>query len=401
MKHQGDPPLCPVSDARETAAPLAPAAGGGSLRGSNVHNRRAEDRHLWEIVAVRDLLWIVGFVLLCWIGYVLSSILTPIFLGLGFAYLFNPLITHMHHHWGIPRLLTISLIIVLLIVLLAATIVWIGPTFSDQFVTLIDKFPDYIRTLATHYHVDIKNLFPELTDVTDTIKKDPMSILGPLFSGTGQAFGLLGTVIGSTLNVTLVLVLVPIFFIMFALDFESFTTRVMTLIPPGSRSRAADILGRMDRAFSGFFRGRLLVGLITAVMYSLGWALSDVPYWALLGIATGLLTIIPYASAIGWPLAVLLKYLDVLASPNGGGWLEIVVWPSITYLAVQFVESWILTPWIQSQSLDLSGTTVLIVVLIGGAIGGFFGLLLSIPIAACIKILLMEYVVPQRAMTEP
>ncbi|MGE0645010.1 MAG: AI-2E family transporter [Nitrospira sp.] len=366
-----------------------------------MRNRRAEDRHLWEIVPVRDLLWILGILLLCWIGYVLSSILTPIFLGLGFAYLFNPLITRMHHQWGIPRLLTISLLIVLLVFLLGLTIIWIGPTFSNQFMTLIDKIPHYIRTLATHYHIDIHTLFPQLADVTDTIKKDPMSILGPLFSGTGQAFGLLGTVIGSTLNVTLVLVLVPIFFIMFALGFESLTTRMMTLIPPTSRPRAADILGRMDRAFSGFFRGRLLVGLITAVMYSLGWAFSDVPYWALLGIATGLLTIIPYASAIGWPLAVLLKYLDVLASSNGGGWLEIVVWPSVTYLAVQFIESWILTPWIQSQSLDLSGTTVLIVVLIGGAVGGFFGLLLSIPIAACLKILLKEFVLPQRAISEP
>lgn len=366
-----------------------------------MRDRRAEDRHLWEIVAIRDLLWVIGVLLLCWIGYVLSSILTPIFLGLGFAYLFNPLITHMHHRWGIPRLLTISLLIVLLVLLLGATIVWIGPTFSNQLMTLIDKIPEYVRTLATHYHVDINNLFPQLTDLTVTIKKDPMSILGPLFSGTGQAFGLLGTVIGSTLNVTLVLVLVPIFFIMFALDFESLTTRMVTLIPPASRAQAVDILERMDRAVSGFFRGRLLVGLITAAMYSFGWALSEVPYWALLGIATGALTIIPYASAIGWPLAVILKYLDVLTSPDGGGWLAIVVWPSVTYLAVQFVESWILTPWIQSQSLNLSGTTVLIVVLIGGAVGGFFGLLLSIPLAACAKILLTEYVLPHRSVTEP
>jgi predicted PurR-regulated permease PerM len=92
----------------------------------------------------------------------------------------------------------------------------------------------------------------------------------------------------------------------------------------------------------------------------------------------------------------------VLASPDSGsGWLAIVVWPSVTYLAVQFVENWILTPWIQSQSLDLSVLTVMIVVLIGGAVGGFFGLLLAIPAAACVKILLEEYVLPDRKYSSP
>ncbi len=365
-------------------------------------DRRAVDRHLWEIVAVRDLLWILGFLLLCWIGYTLMSILTPILLGLGFAYLFNPLITLMHRRWGIPRLLTVGLIIVLLLLLLGATLVWIGPTFSNQLMTLIEKIPEYVTTLTGRYKVDVHSLFPQVSDLAGTITKDPMSILGPLLTGTGQAFGLLGTVIGSTLNVTLVLVLVPIFFILFALNFDRLTSRMMTLIPPAARPRVADVLERMDRAVSGFFRGRFIIGLITAAMYSLGWAFADVPYWALLGIATGILTIIPYASAIGWPLAVLLKYLDVLASPDGGaGWLAIVIWPSVTYLAVQFVESWILTPWIQSQSLDLSVPTVMIVVLIGGAVGGFFGLLLAIPVAASVKILLEEYVLPDRMYSSP
>ncbi len=365
-------------------------------------DRRAVDRHLWEIVAIQDLLWIIGFLVVCWVGYTLSSILTPILLGFGFAYLFNPLVTLMHQRWGVPRLLTISFIIVILLLLVGAMLVWIGPTFSHQLMTLVDRIPRYITTLTTHYKIDLNSLFPQLPDLVGTLKKDPMSILGPLLTGTGQAFGLLGTVIGSTLNITLVVVLVPIFFILFAMNFDRITSRLMTLIPPAARPRATDVLNRIDRAVSGFFQGRLLVGLASAALYSLGWALADVPYWALLGIATGVLTIIPYASAVGWPLAVLLKYLDVLASPNSdAGWLAIVVWPSVIYLAVQFIESWVLTPWIQSQSLDLSVPTVMIVVLIGGAAGGFFGLLLAIPVAAGAKILLEEYVLPERMYSAP
>lgn len=118
-------------------------------------------------------------------------------------------------------------------------------------------------------------------------------------------------------------------------------------------------------------------------------------YWFLLGLITGILTIIPYASLIGWPLAVLLKYLDALSANSGGiDLMTIVVWPSLAYLIVQFIESWLLTPWVQSQSMEMNAVTVLIVVFIGGALGGFYGLLLAIPVAACIKILLQELALP-------
>ena len=149
----------------------------------------------------------------------------------------------------------------------------------------------------------------------------------------------------------------------------------------------------MDHAVSGFSSGRFLIGLLTAGMYPGGWALADVPYWFLLGVVTGFLTVVPYLSAIGWPLAVLLKYLDVITGDTASfGWLPVVVWPSLVYLMVQFVESWILTPLVQSRSMEMSAITVLIIVFIGGAVGGLYGLLLPIPIAACIKILIQELV---------
>jgi predicted PurR-regulated permease PerM len=127
-----------------------------------------------------------------------------------------------------------------------------------------------------------------------------------------------------------------------------------------------------------------------------GWALTGVRYWFILGLITGVLTIIPYASLVGWPLAILLKYLDGFSSgADGFDMMTVVVWPSVAYLVVQFIESWLLTPWVQSQSMEMSAVTVLIVVFIGGALGGFYGLLLAIPVAACLKILLQELLLPR------
>ena len=131
----------------------------------------------------------------------------------------------------------------------------------------------------------------------------------------------------------------------------------------------------MDQGVSGFLSGRFLIGLLTAGMYAGGWAFVHVPYWFLLGVVTGFLTIVSYLSAVGWPLAILLKYLYVITGDTASfGWLSVIVWPSLVYLIVQFVESWILTPLVQSRSMEMSAITVVIVVFIGGAVGGFYGL---------------------------
>ena len=131
-------------------------------------------------------------------------------------------------------------------------------------------------------------------------------------------------------------------------------------------------------------------------LYAFGWYFAGVPYWFVLGILAGILNIIPYASGLFWPVAILLKYVDTITvHPMDGSFLSIVVWPSMVFFVVQFLEGWILTPWVQGEQMEMSVPTVLIVVFLGGAIGGFMGLLFCLPIYACLKILFQEFVHPK------
>ncbi|MGH7793638.1 MAG: AI-2E family transporter [Candidatus Binatia bacterium] len=111
----------------------------------------------------------------------------------------------------------------------------------------------------------------------------------------------------------------------------------------------------------------------------------------------GLLNIVPYLSVVGWPIVIFLKYAETLTSGAGqtADFLSIALWPSVVYVGVQLLEGWLLTPWIQSGQTNPNAATVLVVVIIGGALGGILGLLFAIPIAACIKILLQEVILPQ------
>jgi predicted PurR-regulated permease PerM len=151
----------------------------------------------------------------------------------------------------------------------------------------------------------------------------------------------------------------------------------------------------MGQAVGHFFRARLVIAFIMGGSLSIGWFWTGVPYWFFLGMVTGLLNMVPYLSVLTWPFALLLKYLEAINSSGGStSFVSIAVWPTVVYVAVQLSEGWFLTPWIQSGQTNLNAATVLIVVIIGRALVGIWGLLFAIPIAACIKILANELVLP-------
>ena len=362
--------------------------------GTRSEPKAAVDRHLWEITAVRDTLWFAAGALFLWMLYKLSSIFVPIFIAIILAYLANPLIGWAQRRWSLPRPLTVSLLLLLFSLATAGLLVGIGPLVTEQVQTLVKKAPAYVSSLNQRIG-NVPWLSGQIETTLNSFKEDPFSFLRPFVSSTGQAFGVLGAMIGTTLNFALALFLIPLYFFFFGWHFDRMLLTLSRFIPRSRRDRTYAVLSRMDSAFSGFFHERLLIAFITGAMYAIGWALTDVPYWFLLGAGTGLLSLIPYVSAIGWPLAVLFKYLDSLTGGEQLAWLAIVVWPSVAYLVVQFIESWILTPWIQQRSSDMSAVTLLIVMFIGGAVGGLFGMILCIPVAACIKILLEEFFVPR------
>ena len=349
--------------------------------------------HLWEIQAVLDVLLILSAVLAVWMLYALSSVFTPVLFALGLAYLCNPLVTWAEHRWRVPRPATISLVLLLVAVATVAFLAWLGPLLLQQAQMFIRKAPQYLEMIGGYLGVDLDSMVEAFLGPESS--NDPVAAMQPIVSGTGQALGVLGAVIGTTSYLAVTALLLPFYFFFFAWRFEAISLTLRRLIPTAYRPRTLEILGKIDDAVMNFFRGRLLIALITGVLYAAGWAWTGVPYWFLLGAGTGLLSIVPYVNAIGWPLAIMLKYLDAAANSGAMDWVSLLVMPSLPYLVVQFFESWWLTPWIEGRSNDLHPVTVIIAVMVGGAVGGFLGLTLAIPAVASLKILLQEVVLPR------
>lgn len=195
--------------------------------------------------------------------------------------------------------------------------------------------------------------------------------------------------------------LTAFFFFYFSTSYGRVLAFWESLIPEKKKNRAFELLAQMDRVIAGFVRGRLTICAIMILVYTVGYWLIGVPAPLIVGPIIGLLTIVPYAAgAIGIPLAMLLMWLE----PAGGwqnNWWWIVIGPLLVTGFVQFLDDYILTPRIQGKSTNMDTPTILFASIAGGALAGVYGILIAIPVAACIKIILVEVVWPRfRAWSE-
>jgi predicted PurR-regulated permease PerM len=356
------------------------------------------DRRLWEIQPLRDLAAFLAIAGLLWLLFDLRHALAPVLIAVVLAYACDPLIQTGVSRTRLPRWGFALLLTLILIAGVALLITWLGPAFVDQMKTLGKNIPQYAKIIEDRYGVHIGGMNEHLSNFAKGISEAPAETLSPLFTGTSQAMGMLGTVVSSLAEIVLSGILLPIFFFLMTWHFPDLRGFVRTTLEQGRGRSIHRMLGRMDQAVSAFLRGRLLIAAISAGAFALGWSVTGVPYALVIGLLTGLLTIVPYLSTVGWPIALLAKYIDVLSSGGSAAWTDVVLWPSVVFVIVALAEGWVLTPWVQSETMEMSALTVLIAVMVGGAVGGAVGMLLAIPVAACGKIILEEFWVGRRRL---
>jgi len=199
------------------------------------------------------------------------------------------------------------------------------------------------------------------------------------------------------LSIGFLTALVPFYFWFFSINFPSALEFLRGLLPVSHRENVLKLAGEMDRAVSGFVRGRIVISVIMGVLIAVGWKFFGVPYAITLGVVVGVFSLVPYLSVVGLPIAVGLLAVDQLSHPEAQRmtWLWLLLGPTVVYGVVQLLEGYVLIPLIAGKATDLDPVSIFVAVLAGAAIAGVYGMLLSIPVAACFKIYLREVVLPR------
>jgi predicted PurR-regulated permease PerM len=159
----------------------------------------------------------------------------------------------------------------------------------------------------------------------------------------------------------------------------------LSLIPPENRDRLDGALRRakvrMDKWLLGQGSLMFILGMLSTAVY----LMLGLRYAVALGVMTGLLNIIPVVgAAICVSLALMVAAID--------SWGR-VLGVAIFYVVYLNIENSFLTPRIMRNSVGLPGLAILVALLLGSAVGGIPGALVSVPTAVLVAVLADEYLV--------
>lgn len=179
--------------------------------------------------------------------------------------------------------------------------------------------------------------------------------------------------------------LVVTFFML--LDFQGLCRNFWMLVPFGWRDRTADIMGRMDYALGGYLRGQLMVCAIIAVLWSLYLMLIGLGEYALLlGFIAGVMNLIPYLGAV---TALSTGVIYVILASSGSSILTGLLLVILGFGMLQAIESMVLQPLLVGPRAQLGPLTIIFALLLGASFG-IAGMLLAVPVAAVLRVLVVE-----------
>jgi predicted PurR-regulated permease PerM len=382
-------------------------------KGEQKISRDVSKLHLWQIQWVRDSFLIVSIICGVWLGYAMRDITIPLLVALLLAYLFEPLVSFLEHNKKFPLsrvpiivgLLTIVTTCVLAVLVLTVPMV-ISQTSSLVGDVTSGKIRYQLEQVTEKYapedmQDEIQQTVAFLpsgteTDAAASAKATVSEGEKDLMKIARQTGDVALQIIGSIIRFGILIVLIPFYFFFFSLWFPDVVSFVKSLIPADGRVEIESLVAKMDAAVAGFVRGRIVIAAVMGAVLAVGWMIVGVPYAILLGLGIGVLCAVPFLGLVGIPLSVGLLFLEQLglSEESRMAWWGIIIWPTLVFALVQALDGWVLTPLIAGKATNLDPVTIFVAVLAGGSVLGAYGMLLAVPVAACIKITIQEIVLP-------
>jgi predicted PurR-regulated permease PerM len=341
----------------------------------------------WAIIGIVIVTAIVGWILLK-----IRVIFPPLVLALLIIYLLNPPITRLARR-GLARPLAAVLVFLLSIGILVGVGIGLFPFVSSQVEQFADDWPQFRTELVqtvedTAGQIERRLGFEVnpapvlcLLGETDVSGADCDRITRQLREAvTGQADRI--TEIGiSVLEGILVFVLSPLLALYLLIDLPQLQRDLLNLFPESHRAEAADLGSKMGRAVGGFFRGQLAVAFLVGVLSALGFWIIGLPFWLIIGGIAGFFNLIPFAGPIiGGALGF---FVGTISEGVGLG-----IQAAIVEVIVQQIDNHLISPIVMRRAVQLHPATVVLALLAGATLAGFWGVLLAVPSVAVAKILL-------------
>jgi len=316
-------------------------------------------------------------VLLLWnVRNVLQLVLVSMFLALAL----NPAVTWFELR-GVRRGRAVALVFLITIVTVLAILIIVFAPLYEEVRKFADDVPAYIDDLRR------SRLLRELDARYDIFTKlqEQATKLPERLPGTASAFlGFAGAIFTALVN-TFTVIFLTIFLL---LELPSIGNSILTLLAPDTATRTRALTLDVNATVARYVAGNLVISVIAGATTTIAAYLLGVPFPVVMGVLVALFDLIPLVGAsIGGALVVAVAFTAGLA-------------PGLLMAAVQIgyqqVENNVLQPVVMRRSVNVSGLTVLLAVLVGSTLLGVLGALLAVPVAGSVQIGLREVLEARR-----
>ncbi len=321
---------------------------------------------------------------------VVRIIVPPLALAGAVVYILNPGVRALASR-GIPRSVGTAASYIVLIGIVVGLGSIVGPLLADQVSSFGDRLPEIAQSVE-----DTANSLLARFGLEDAISLGiedgglQESIAQFINENRDQITGLLrgaGSFASAVFHTVLTLVLAPIIAFYLLVDLPRLNEGIQQFIPPGRRSEILELTRRIGATVGAYFRGQLLVATFVAIATSIGLAIIGLPFWALVGVTTGVFNLVPLIGPfVGGSIGALI------ALTVGGG-LTQAIWVVVVMTAVQQIDNHVITPNIVARTVKVHPATVILGLLVAGSLFGIVGMIIVIPAVAAIKLVALHLLV--------
>lgn len=334
----------------------------------------------------RGIGWVLGFVLIGWIGVWLAR---PVFgvlvLSLATAWLLDPVVDNWEAR-GRKREVGILLIFGSFLVILATILFWLSPVVVQE-----------VREGIDHLRGALASAPERLGGWAERLEQwFGVSIgaeSGSEFLGSSAPEGWVSTLFDLSFRggagaflVLMNLLMFPVFSYYLLRDWDKLWAWLDGLVPERNRAHARGLAESVDEKLGGFFWGQLVVAGALTLMYTAGlWAVG-LDASVSLGVLAGAVSLVPYLGlVVGLGASMGACLLQFGIEWQVGAVLGV-------FLAAQAVETLLVTPRVMGERVGLHPLMVMVVIIAGGSSGGVFGMLIAVPVAALAQVLVSDFV---------
>jgi predicted PurR-regulated permease PerM len=336
-----------------------------------------------------DYRFIVLFAGILYVCYLLMPIITPFLVSAILAYVCNPLVDRLEKlAFGkrrVGRSISALLVMLLLFTVIIVVLLIVIPLLQKEVLMLFERLPTYISTLRLrldpwlmqHFGV---SLAIDMAQIQDLITKHWASYWKSASNFAGQ-FLLIVSNSGLALLAMLAnLLLIPIVLFYLLRDWHGIIARIALVLPRRYLAKTTTIAQEIDMVLAEFLRGQVSVMLLMSAFYAIGLWLAGLELALPIGLVAGLLGFVPY---LGIGTGMLLAFF---ASALQFTSLNQCVPVIVVFGLGQMLESMLLTPWLVGDRIGLHPVMVIFILLAGGQLFGFSGILLALPLGAALAV---------------